>query len=381
MTSFLRCCIGATAGASLCGYAAGRYSDNRQPSVVHAFTWGSKKAEPVPAVAAKTNISPRPEHESLPVELAKLTIAPEVPPPITRRHPALLVVNMTCDAVTSYITRKFKYDFWAFNGSVPGPFIRTRVGDVVEVNLTNNDTSGMPHNVDFHAAMGPGGGAPLLLADEKKTKSAHFKMTTPGLFVYHCAAGPVPMHIAQGMYGLLLVEPEGGLPLVDKEYYVMQSEFYFDEPTEGNVAPLAYDKGLREQPEAVVFNGREGSLTDKAVLKSNVGDRVRIFFGNGGPNLISSFHVIGGIFDHVYREGDLISPPARGIQTTLVPPGGAAVVEMSTTVPGNLTLVDHAIFRLDKGCVGFLNVSGEPNPELYHSVDIPNACYGCKLHP
>jgi copper-containing nitrite reductase len=321
-------------------------------------------------------------HAALPLEVAVLVKAPDVPPPITRKHPVLLIVNLTFDAVTGYVTRSLKYDFWSINGSVPGPLIRCREGDVIEVNVTNNDNSGMPHNLDFHAVMGPGGGASLLNAEEGRTKSAHFKMTTPGLFIYHCAAAPVPMHIAQGMYGMILVEPKDGLAPVDKEYYVMQSEFYLDEPEKGsNVAAIAYDKGLREDADAVVFNGREGSLTDKGVLKSNVGDRVRLFFGNAGPNLISSFHVIGTVFDKVFREGDLISPPGRGIQTTLVAPGSSTVVEFQTNVPGNLTLIDHAIFRLDKGAVGFLMVKGEKNDELYHSHDIPNACYGCKLHP
>ena len=352
-----------------------------------AVNYFTKEQQPVYAlgpVAAAKPLAPLPDaHANLPCEIALLTAAPDVPPPITRRHPVLLICNMTFDAVTSSLTRKYKYEFWTMNGTCPGPFIRTRVGDVVEVNVTNNDTSGMPHNIDFHAIMGPGGGAPLLLADQHKTKSGHFKMTVPGLYVYHCAAAPVPLHIANGMYGLILVEPEGGLPLVDKEFYVMQSEFYIDEPDKGsNVATCAYDKGLREDADVVVFNGREGSLTDKSVLKSNVGDRVRIFFGNGGPNLISSFHVIGGIFDKLYREGDLISPPARGVQTTLVPPGGSCVVELKTDVPGNLTLVDHALFRLDKGCVGFLQVGGaKDNKELYHSNEHPTPCVNCKLHP
>ena len=321
-------------------------------------------------------------HQKLPVEKAILGFAPNVPPPITRRTPALIKVDMTFETTTMPLTRKYKYDFWTICGSCPGPMIRTRVGDVIQVTVKNNDTSGMPHNIDFHSVMGPGGGAPLLLADQGKSKTAHFKMMVPGLYVYHCAAAPIPLHINNGMYGLILVEPEGGLPAVDKEYYIMQSEFYVEPPEKGsNVATAAYDMGLREDAEVVVFNGREGSLTDKEYLSCKVNDRVRMYVGNGGPNLISSFHAIGAIFDKLYREGDLISPPARGVQTTLIPPGGAAVVEMVPETPGTLTLVDHALFRLDKGCVGFLQVHGEPNPEIYHSIDNPNACIGCKVHP
>lgn len=350
---------------------------NRKDSPIVALA-APKKGKKQPA---KPTMAPQGEHGDLPVEIAVMTPAPDVPPYITRKHPVLLVCNITFDAVISALTRKEKYEFWTFSGTCPGPFIRSRVGDVLEVNVCNRDPSGMPHNIDFHAIMGPGGGAPLLLAEQGKTKSGHFKMTVPGLYVYHCAAAPVPLHIANGMYGLILVEPEEGMPKVDKEYYVMQSEFYIEEPPEGsNVAPVAYDKGLLEDAQVCVFNGREGSLTDKP-LKSNVGDVVRIYFGNGGPNLISSFHVIGTIFDKVYREGDIISPPSRGIQTTLVPPGGSCVVEFRTDVPGNLTLVDHALFRLDKGCVGFLTVTGENDKSLYYSTEKPRACPDCKLHP
>jgi FtsP/CotA-like multicopper oxidase with cupredoxin domain len=188
------------------------------------------------------------------------------------------------------------------------------------------------------------------------------------------------MHIANGMYGMVLVEPEGGLPPVDKEFAVLQSEFYAEETGEEGVLANSYPRGLTEDATSVVFNGREGALTDKPLVVRQ-GERVRIFFGNAGPNLVSSFHVIGQIFDKVYREGDLISPPARGVQTTLVPAGGAAVVEMQTDVPGSYPLVDHSIFRIDKGAVGFLKVLGpDPRHDLYASMQPPAFCAGCKLH-
>jgi hypothetical protein len=139
---------------------------------------------------------------------------------------------------------------------------------------------------------------------------------------------------------------------------------------------------MQEHPMYVVLNGAEGALTERPLLAQQ-GERVRIFFGNAGPNLISSFHVIGAIFDKVYREGDLISAPARSIQTTLVPAGGAAVVELDLPVPGSLTLVDHSIFRIEKGCVGFLKVAargGDRRKDLYTSGEPPVPCPGCKLH-
>jgi len=332
---------------------------------------------------AKEEHKPEEEHhQKYPVEMASMAYAPNVPPPITRTYPALVKVKFEFSTLRRNVTRRTKYDFWAINGSVPAPFIRCRVGDVLEVTVVNNDESGMPHNIDLHCVLGPGGGAPVTTVQQEQTKIAKFKLTTPGLFLYHCANAPIPLHIANGMYGLILVEPEKGLPKVDKEFYVMQSEFYFNPPTPGEeAATMAYDKGLLEEPDAVVFNGREGSLTDKNPLTAKTGETIRIYFGNAGPNLTSNLHIIGSIFDKVYREGDIISPPARNIQTTLVPAGGVAIVEFQSLVPGNYALIDHAIFRLDKGAVGFINLTGPKRPDLYTSAEEPEPCFNCKVHP
>ena len=275
-----------------------------------------------------------------------------------------------------------KYKFWTFNNHVPGPFIRARVGDTLEVHVKNNDDSGMPHNVDLHAVTGPGGGAPITTTVQGEDQTAWFKLLQPGLFIYHCAAPPVMDHIANGMYGLILVEPKRALPRVDREFYVLQSEIYAKEPTEGQqMLEFSHEEGLKEHPRFVVFNGRPGSLTGDGVLNAKTGERIRIYFGNAGPNLISSFHVIGEIFDNVYREADLVSPPAHSIQTTLVPAGGATVVEFDLEVPGNYTLVDHAIFRVEKGAVGYLQVEGKPRNDIYVSKDDPDPCEGCLVHP
>ena len=292
-----------------------------------------------------------------------------------------LKLTMDSRVTIGQLTSRYKYTYWTFNDICPGPFIRARVGDTLELTHVNLDPTGMAHNIDFHAVSGPGGGAPLTFVEKEQQRKSRFKLLNPGLYVYHCAAAPLPMHVANGMYGLILVEPEEGLMPVDKEYYVMQSEFYFDPPESGAtlIEDGSYGQGMKEEPEAVVFNGREGSLTGKDMLSAKVGERVRIFFGNGGPNLTSAFHVIGTIFDKVYREGDLTSPPGRNIQTTLVPPGGSTVVEFIPAVPGNYTLVDHAIFRVDKGCVGFLAATGPARPDIYDGTP-PNNCVGCKLH-
>ena len=331
-----------------------------------------------PVVMAKSK-----GRQSPPTEEAKLTFAPEVPPPLKRRHSAIVKVTLDAGMKQMAMDSQSSYTFWTFNSHVPGPFIRARVGDTLEVRHTSADDSGMPHNIDLHAVTGPGGGAPVTTTVQGEEKIAWFKLLHPGLFIYHCAAPPVMDHIANGMYGLILVEPEKGLPKVDREFYVLQSEFYTKEAAEeAQRLEFSHEEGLKEHPRFVVFNGRVGSLTsDEGKLHAKTGDRVRIFFGNAGPNLISSFHVIVEIFDAVYREADLVSPPARSVQTTLVPAGGATAVEFQLEVPGTYTLVDHAIFRVEKGAVGFLEVEGKPRHDLYVSQDDAEPCEGCLVHP
>jgi len=308
------------------------------------------------------------DSRTLTQEPSAVAYAPHVPAPIRRHTPAEISVEIDSKIQDIALKPGILYRAWTFNGNVPGPFIRAREGDTLKIGITNSDASGMPHNVDFHAVLGPGGGAPVTTVTPGQRRIAQFKLLYPGLYVYHCAAPPVTDHIANGMYGLILVEPKGGLPPVDHEFYVLQSEFYTASatPAEGSkYVEYSHAAGLREDPEFIVFNGGFGSLMGDRALQSETGQTARIFFGNAGPNKISSFHVIGEIFDRVYREGDLISPPARFVQTTLVPAGGSTVVEFQTLVPGSYTLVDHAIFRTEKGAVGNLNVVGQPRPDIY----------------
>ncbi|MEE9529442.1 MAG: copper-containing nitrite reductase [Syntrophobacteria bacterium] len=306
-------------------------------------------------------------------ERAQLTFAPQVPPPITRNQPAVVVVELEAIEKRGKLSDGVEYEFWTFNGSVPGPFIRLRVGDTVEMHLKNNKNNKNTHTVDFHYVTGPGGGAKVLMTDSGKESVSRFKALMPGLFIYHCAAPPIPAHISQGLYGLVLVEPEGGLPRVDREFYVMQSEFY----TEGEVGDPGFQafsskKGAAERPEYVVFNGRVGSLMPDSgrPLKAKVGETVRIYFGNIGPNLVSSFHVIGEIFNRVFREGGVpgAGNPDLNVQTTLVPSGSASIVEFKVDVPGGYILVDHSIFRIDRGALGILSVEGPEAPEIYKKI-------------
>jgi nitrite reductase (NO-forming) len=281
-------------------------------------------------------------------------------------------------------------DYWTFDGAVPGPMVRTRVGDTVDFFLTNPQDSQMPHNVDFHAVTGPGGGAVRLETNPGATSELKVKTLKPGIYIYHCAFPDIPTHISHGMYGLVVVEPAGGLPKVDHEYYVMQSEFYTSAGADKTVSQLndaghldfSATNGDLEQPTFVVFNGRPNAVTGERSLgvyngdKITTGQSVRLFVGDIGPNLISSFHVIGEIFDTVYVEGSF-SLVNHDVQTTLVPSGGAVGVEFTIEVPGDYLMVDHAIYRaLHKGANGIIHVEGPPNPDVYNPVTSSNNARG-----
>jgi nitrite reductase (NO-forming) len=291
----------------------------------------------------------------------------DVPPPVGKRDPQTVRVDLLSVEVEGRLAEGTTFGYWTFNGKVPGPFIRVRVGDTIDIHLKNSADSAMIHSVDFHAATGPGGGAAALQVDPGGEKSMTWKALVPGLYVYHCATPMVAEHIANGMYGMILVEPEGGLPPADHEFYVMQGEVYSDIPYgQHGSAEFSVDKLLNERPEYFVFNGSVGALSKLHPLQAKVGDKVRIFFGVGGPNYTSSFHVIGEIFDKVYSLGGTMSAPLEGIQTVTVPAGGAVIVEFKLAVPGNYTLVDHAIARMERGLLGVLHVEGTPNPDIYH---------------
>ncbi|HEZ2751371.1 TPA: nitrite reductase, copper-containing [Neisseria meningitidis] len=300
----------------------------------------------------------------LPVIDAVTTHAPEVPPAIDRDYPAKVRVKMETVEKTMKMDDGVEYHYWTFDGDVPGRMIRVREGDTVEVEFSNNPSSTVPHNVDFHAATGQGGGAAATFTAPGRTSTFSFKALQPGLYIYHCAVAPVGMHIANGMYGLILVEPKEGLPKVDKEFYIVQGDFY----TKGKkgaqgLQPFDMDKAIAEQPEYVVFNGHVGAIAGDNALKAKAGETVRMYVGNGGPNLVSSFHVIGEIFDKVYVEGGKLIN--ENVQSTIVPAGGSAIVEFKVDIPGSYTLVDHSIFRaFNKGALGQLKVEGAENPEI-----------------
>lgn len=299
-------------------------------------------------------------------EVAILTDAPEVPPAINRKYATKVIVNLEVKEVKKRLADGVEYTFWTYGGSVPGKFIRVREGDQVEFNLHNHPSSKVPHNIDLHAVTGQGGGAEATFTAPGHSSKFTFKALNAGLYVYHCATAPVAMHIANGMYGLIYVQPKEDLPKVDKEFYVMQGDFY----TKGKngapgLQPFDMEKAIDEHPTYVVFNGSVGAIAGDKSLRAKVGETVRIYFGVGGPNLTSSFHVIGEIFDKVWPEGGtkLVN---ENVQTTLVPPGGSTIVEFKLDVPSTFILVDHALTRtFNKGSLGMLKVEGEPNKQIY----------------
>ncbi len=322
---------------------------------------------PAPATQPVHDITSPPTGDPI---VAELTDPPFVPAPITRTKPAKVIVNLEVREITRPISDGVDYTFWTFGGVVPGKFIRVRQGDQVEFHLQNHPDSKMPHNIDLHAVTGPGGGAASSFTAPGHQSQFSFKAINPGLYIYHCATAPVPMHVANGMYGLILVEPPGGLPPVDREYYVVQGDFYtVGKYHQKGLQPFDMQKGIDEHPTYIVFNGSEGALVGDNALKAKVGERVRLYFGVGGPNVTSSFHVIGEIFDKVYYEGG--SHFQENVQTTMVPAGGSTIDEFKVEVPGTYVLVDHSLFRaFNKGAVGMLKVEGPEDKATYSGKEV-----------
>jgi nitrite reductase (NO-forming) len=310
----------------------------------------------------------------MPTVQAQLTTLPQVPAPITRKESSRVLVNVEAKEYVGTLADGVQYKFWSFNGTVPGPMIRVRVGDTVELHLKNHADSKFPHNMDLHAVNGPGGGAGSNLAIPGKEGMFAFKALNPGLYIYHCASPVpnIPAHIANGMYGLILVDPAGGLPPVDHEYAVFQSEFFTMPSAEKGIMELSMEKGLAEHPDHVVFNGKAGALMGDGQLQAKAGDTLRLYVGNIGPNSTSSFHIIGEIFDKVYVEGAIGGTINENVQTTLIPSAGAVIVEFKVDVPGAYLLVDHSIFRVAKGAVGILSVEGKDNLSIFNPMDSSN---------
>jgi len=292
----------------------------------------------------------------------------DIPPPVKRTSPQTVVVELEAKELVGQLADGVTYTYWTFDGTVPGPMIRVRQGDTVEIRLRNHPDSTQVHSIDLHAVNGPGGGAKATQVAPGEEKAFRFLAMNPGVYVYHCATPYVPLHVSNGMYGLIVVEPPEGLAPVDREFYIMQGDLYTDlRPGETGHAQHDPEAMWREQPNFVVFNGQFQALTGEHAMKAKVGERIRMFVGNGGPNLTSSFHIIGEIFDVVHREA--ASEAVTNVQTTLIPAGGATWVEFTVDVPGEYVLVDHALGRaLGKGAIAVLHVEGPENPDIFQPV-------------
>lgn len=309
--------------------------------------------------------------------------ADNLPPPLNRAQTQLVRIDLYTDEQVAEIMPEVTYQYWTYNGKVPGPFIRARAGDQVEIHLSHgkpgaahqghNEHSSAEHaaaghsahSIDLHAVVGPGGGAPLMQVGQGEEKSFSFKATHPGIYVYHCASPHVPTHIANGMYGLILVEPEQGLTKVDREFYVMQGDFY----TNGKYGDKGHqsfskEKLLAEHPEYFLFNGRVNSLSGDRALKAKVGEKIRLFVGVGS-HVAANFHIVGAIFDSVYPDGAILNAPLKNVQTTIIAPGSAVMIEFTAEVPGKYLLVDHSLSRaIDKGALAELLIEDPKQPGL-----------------
>ena len=295
-----------------------------------------------------------------------------VPKPLGARAPQLVKYAIETVELDGKLDDGTTFTYWTFAKKVPGPMLRVKEGDTVEVALTNNPNSKAVHSIDLHSVTGGFGGGEHTQVAPGQTKTITFKALNPGLYVYHCATPSVAHHISAGMYGLILVEPKNGLPKVDKEFYVMQGDLYTSHKfgTKGH-HEYSHDKAGDELPTYYTFNGSVGALGKEHKMEVNVGQTVRVYFGVGGPNKVSSFHVIGEIFDKVYSEGST-NTVKENVQTTLVPAGGATIVDFKVQYPGKYVLVDHALSRAGKGLAGIMEVTGHADGKVYRSSEKGN---------
>lgn len=356
--------------------------DARAAELVDASSSQTGTAQPATAASAAEfgsalpELTPVNELQPVPESEVNVSYAPNVPPASGRSTQAIVEVEFDIVEEVSVIdpATGLEFETWGYRSvgddnsvsiGTPGPMVRARVGDVLRFKINNPAANASSHNVDFHAVTGQGGGAEASLVAPGESAVFEARMLYPGIFMYHCAAGDVPAHIAHGMYGGILVDPEIPLPPADREFYVVQSEYYYTEGADGSVI-LDRQALTDEDPAAVVFNGTRGAIAGDNALQIDVGDRARFYFVNAGLNLDSNFHPIGSHWDAVWPEGATLNAPIRGSQTTLVPAGGGVVVDLLGQVPSNIILVDHALTRaFDKGAIGVVTVSGAENPEIF----------------
>jgi nitrite reductase (NO-forming) len=289
---------------------------------------------------------------------ARTPFAAQLPP---LRQGKLVKVHMTVEDQVVEIAPGVKTRIWSFAGTgVPGPTIHVREGQTVEMTLENGGS--IPHSIDFHAARIAPNEA-FVDAAPGESHTFRFTATDPGVFMYHCGTAPVLAHIANGMYGAIVVSPEGGLPPADREYVLVGSEFYLDGPGTDEPANLDLRKARAATPDWAVFNGYAGQYKDHP-LAADPGETVRFWVVAAGPSIDVRFHVVGTVFDRAWTNQDLTSLQ-RGVQTVNVPAGGGGVFDVRLDEPGLYPIVNHAFAYADLGQVGILKV-GSPGGTMEH---------------
>ena len=275
-------------------------------------------------------------------------------PPRTAEH--LHRIRFEIMNSTIVVAKDVNYDAWTFGGRVPGPFIRVTQGDTVDFTLVNK--AQMPHSMDFHAAqIAPS----KYYVNVMPNDSLHYRYVAqvPGVFLYHCGTAPVAAHIANGMYGALIVDPLTPRPAA-REFVLVQSEFYLTPEVPGKARSLAWDRLLSLAPDYVVFNGRAAQYAETPITVKT-GELLRLYVVNAGPNRFSSFHVVGGIFERVLVDGSNHSP-LEGVQTVAVPVGGASIFEIRLKEPGDYPFVTHAFADATKGAIGIFRAGAADKP-------------------
>lgn len=298
----------------------------------------------------------------------------KVPPPVDWSKPKTHMVTLVAKEVIGEIEPGVLFRYLTFNGQVPAPMLRVRQGDSIELTVVGDKGNHYAHDVDFHSCYATGGGSMYTNVGPGQTKRIKFETRDPGAFIYHCAVPDLDFHISSGMFGLILVEPRDGLPHVDREFYLGQHGIYVKEPI-NETTPVEFDTDslLKETPRYVVLNGAFNAFTPERYgsLKAVQGETIRIYFVNGGPNLISSFHPIGNIWSKFWMQGSLANEPFKQMQTVQVNPGSCAILEMKLPVPETIHLADHAITRTARqGLLAFIEVSGEQVPEIFESKSV-----------
>jgi nitrite reductase (NO-forming) len=281
-------------------------------------------------------------------------------PPLTAGD--LVKVHMTLKDITIEIAPGVKYNTWAFDGhGAPGPVVHVREGQTVEMTLTNGGA--IPHSIDFHAArIAPNKAFKDVAPGESFT--FRFKAGDPGVFMYHCGTKPVLAHIANGMYGAIVVQPKAGLPPVDNEYVLVASEWYLNGDGINEPASLDMAKARSASPDWTTFNGYANQYVNHP-LTANPGETTRFYVVAAGPTLDTNFHVVGTIFDRAWVNADMTSPPQLGVQTVIVPAGGGGVFDVKIEDEGLYPFVSHAFAHVDLGQVGLLKV-GNPKGTMSH---------------